>query len=113
MAGVAIVVISQIVTDQISGSNSGVDKSSIQELETKITRVCEDVQDEAAGEISLSSDTSIVLEGETMRIEGIGDDELGNIERERQLPCEIESRTVLQNTELYTATRVGGSYDLR
>lgn len=111
VAGVAIVVISQIVTDQISGSNSGNDASAIQELENKITRVCNEVQEDAPGEVSLSSGTSIVLEGNTMSIEGADPDEIDDDERE--LPCPVESRTVLENTELYTVTKTGGSYDLR
>lgn len=113
VAGVAIVVIVQISSDQIMGTNSGVDISAIQELESKITRVCDGEQDSAPGEISLSSGTSIVLEGHTMSIEGIDPDQFEDVEPERDLPCSIESREILENTELYTITSSGSSYEVR
>lgn len=113
VAGVAVVVIVQITTNQIMGTDSGVDMSAVQELESKISRVCQGEQDTAPGEVSMSSGTTIVLEGRNMRIEGVDPEQAGDIETERELPCPIESREVLENTELYTVTRSGGSYDLR
>lgn len=106
-------VISQIVVDQISGTDSGVDMSAIQELESKITQVCEGERNSAPGEVSMSSGTTVVLEGDTMSIEGVDPDEAENIETERDLPCPIDSREVLEDTELYTVVSSGGSYDIR
>lgn len=113
VGGVAIVVISNIVIDQITSSNSGIDNSAIQELETKITRVCEGTQDTANGEISMSSGTRIILEGDTMNIEGVDPENINGQETERDLSCPIEARKVMENTELYTITSSGGSYDIR
>lgn len=105
-------VIVQITTDQIMGTDSGADRSAIQELESKISQVCEGERDSAPGEVSLSSGTTLVLEGHTMNIEGIDPDQ-ADIETERELPCSIESREVMENTELYTVTSSGRSYDIR
>jgi len=113
VAGVAVVVIVQITTDQIMGTDSGVDQSAIQELESKITQVCEGERDDAPGEVSLSSGTTIVLEARSMSIEGIDPDQADDIETERDLPCSIKSREVLENTELYTVTSSGRSYEIR
>jgi len=113
VAGVAIVVIVQITTNQITGTNSGVDMSAVQELESKITRVCEGERDTAPGEVSLSSGTTIVLEEYTLRIEGLDPDQEENIETEREFSCPIESRETLENTELYTVTSSGEAYEIR
>lgn len=114
IAGVAIVVINEIVVSQISGASSSVDMSAVQELEAKISSVCNGNEDSAQGEVSLSSGVSIVLEDTNMRIEGVDPDNIDEGQQtEWETPCAIESRKVLENTELYTITSSGGSYRIR
>lgn len=112
VAGVAIVVISGIVVSQISGTNSGIDNSAIQELESKINNVCNGEQDDAPGEISMSSGTTIVLEEDMLSVEGVDPDDFEG-QTQMSVDCSIESRTVLENTELYTVTSSGRSYAIR
>lgn len=113
VAAAAIGVIVQISINVVSGSETD-DSQLAQTLENKITKVCNEDQSQASVDFTLSSEVTIVLEEDTLDLQGTSSDEDSENEEntEWELPCSIDSSQDLEGSVVATIHKSEGSYVL-